>query len=369
MDDFLVVGGGAIGLSLAWELARRKQRVCIVDQQEMGRATSWVGAGIFPPPKVRELHDPMERLRTRSHELHQEWSQRLLADTGIDNELRRCGGLYFARKPGEAVALRVEMSQASADGVEVLELSKSQLVQHEPRLVSISDDVDAAFFLPEEMQLRSPRNLQALQAACVREGVVFKPNVEATALCVDEDRVTGLRTQAGETLTANNYCICSGTWSAKLLEPLGICLPVEPWRGQLVLWKTPEPLVKHIVNEGLRYLVPRQDGHLLVGATVEDVGFDDQTTEEAVDELCKYAVELLPELDGKGYEKAFAGLRPKTPDGQPFMDRVPGFANLSLSAGHYRSGLHLSPVSAVFMADLLLEDEPPFDPTPFRINR
>lgn len=369
MSDFLVVGGGAIGLSLAWELAQRGQEVCVVDQQQVGRATSWVGAGIFPPPKVNDLHDPMERLRTHSHELHVEWSQRLLAETGINTGLTRCGGLYLARKPGEAVALRVEMSQAAADGVALVELTRAETVTREPNLASIADDIEAAFFLPDEMQLRSPRYLQALYAACEKAGVTFHPNLEIERVSIKGNRVTELVTVAGETLTATHYCICGGTWSAKLLEPLGICLPVEPWRGQLVLWKTPEPLVQHIVNEGLRYLVPRRDGHLLVGATVEDVGFDDQTTEAAIDELCQYATELLPDLAGIRYEKAFAGLRPKTPDGHPFMDRVQGITNLSLSAGHYRSGLHLSPISAVFMADLLLQDNPPLDPAPFRINR
>lgn len=368
MYDFLVVGGGVVGLSLAWELAQRKQRVCVVDRQETGRATSRVGAGIFPPPKSGAIHDPLEQLRTQSHALHVEWSQRLLAETGVDNELRRCGGVYLARQVGEAAALRVEMLQAAEDGVQSEALSRQSLVEREPKLVSIADDVLAAYYLPDEMQLRSPPHLRALRAACEKVGVEFRIHVEVSRLEMKSEKVAALQTNQG-LLTANKYCICSGPWSAQLLEPLGVCLPVEPWRGQLLLWKTPQPLVSHVINEGFRYLVPRADGYLLAGATVEDVGFDCQTTDEAVTELREFSERLLPELGERKYEMAMSGLRPKTPDGLPFMDHVPGVANLSISTGHYRSGLHLSPICAVFMAGLLLDDIAAIVPNPFRLNR
>jgi glycine oxidase len=124
-----------------------------------------------------------------------------------------------------------------------------------------------------------------------------------------------------------------------------------------------------VVNEGFRYLVPRIDGHLIVGATVEDVGFDSRTTEDAIDELREYSCQLVPALRNETVKQTWAGLRPKTPDGIPFMGRVPGYTNLSVATGHYRSGLHLSPATAVFMRQLLLDDKTDIDPAVFRLNR
>ena len=368
MFDFLVVGGGVIGLSVAWELARRKQRVCVVDSQQMGSATSWGGAGIFPPPRSGATHDPLEQLRTESHQLHLEWSERLLADVGVDNQLLACGGIYFARRVGEAVALRVEMQQAQQDGVRCEELTSSQLLAKEPALQSVVGQIEVAYELPDEMQLRSPPHMQAMIQACEQLGVEFRPECAVQDIQIAGDDVVSAQTTQGP-IAAKHYCICSGAWAASLLGPLGITVPVEPWRGQLLIWQTPQPIFSRVINEGLRYFVPRKDGVVLVGATVEDVGFDLQTTPEAVDELTEYSLQIAPELTGQQPKRIWAGLRSKTPDGLPFMGRVPGFSNLSVCVGHFRSGLHLSPVSAVFMAGLLLDDTAPYDATPFRVQR
>lgn len=368
MSEFLIVGGGVIGLSVAWELAGRGKRVTIVDRRQPGRATSWVGVGILPPPLAKATHDPLEQLRTASHELHVEWSERLLAETGIDNELRECGGIYFARSKAEAASLRVATQQAESEGVLANELSMEQLVKLEPELESIADQVSLAYHLPKEMQLRSPRHLKALIRGCEQRGVQFRANVDVQRTLVENGRVTGLESSAG-VLTADEYIFCGGTWSASLLEPLGISLPIEPWRGQLLLWKTERPLFRNVINEGLRYLVPRLDGHLIVGATVEDVGFDASTTEEATAELMAYSRSVVPELSDAEIVDTWAGLRPKTPDGLPFMGRVPGLDNLTVAAGHFRSGLHLAPVTAVFMTRLLLDDAASLDTEAFRILR
>lgn len=366
--DFLIVGGGVIGLSIAWELACRGKQVCIVDRQEFGRATSWVGAGIFPPPLSGVRFDDVEQLRSQSHALHPEWSKRLLAETGIDNELRGCGGLYFARRAGEAVSLRVAMQEAAEKGVLVEELSREELTAFEPKLGPFTNQIKAAFHLPQEMQIRSPRHLDALIEACSGRNVEMIANTQVADLVVTNQRVSEVRTKSNR-LVADEVILCGGPWSAELLAALDIVLPIEPWRGQLVLWKTPRPLLSKVVNEGFRYLVPREDGHLLAGATVEDVGFDCQTTEEAIEGLRAYSCELVPELEEHEIVQAWAGLRPKTPDGSPFMDRVPGIKNLSVATGHYRSGLHLSPATAVFMAQLLLDDTPPSNSAAFRIHR
>ena len=284
------------------------------------------------------------------------------------NHLRQSGGIYFARNAGEAVALQVEMQQAQQDGVRCEQLSTAELLKREPALRTVGEQVQVSYDLPDEMQLRSPPHLQALVAACEKLGVVLIPDADVHELEIASDAISAAQTTQGR-FCAEQYCVCSGPWAAKLVEPLGIALPVEPWRGQLIIWETARPMFSRVINEGLRYFVPREDGVLLVGATVEDVGFDLRTTPEAIDELTQYSVQILPDLALQSPKKSWAGLRSKTPDGCPFMGRVPGYSNLSLCVGHFRSGLHLSPVSAVFMARLLLDDALPFDETPFRVQR
>lgn len=370
MYDFLIVGGGVIGLSVAWELSRYGKRVCVVDgTRQRNRTSSWVGAGIFPPPLPKARHDPLEQLRCLSHELHVEWSCRLLKETGIDNELRNCGGIYIARGPGETVALRMSMEEADRDGARIERLGIDDLLDREPSMAEIADAVTAAYLLPDEYQIRSPLHLAALRSACVRQSVELVENTEVTVLeSSDGSTVTAVRA-ANKQIVAREFVLCGGPWTPKLLAPFGINLPVEPWRGQLILWKLQQPILRHVVNEGLRYLVPREDGHLIVGATVEDVGFDCENTTDAIEQLREYSCEILPSLRGAEIKQAWAALRPKTPDGVPFLGRVPGCSNLSVATGHYRSGLHLSPVTAVFMRQLLLDDTLEIDPRAFQLNR
>ena len=369
MHDFLIVGAGVVGLSLAWELAARGRRVLVVDRSKPVRSTSWVGAGILPPPQRLAAHDPLEQLRTYSHDLHLDWSRRLREETGIDNELRRCGGIYLARHAAEAVSLRVAMQQARDDGVVVQELTSEQLVGHEVALETIAAaEVQAAFRLPDEMQLRSPCHLKALVAACRHRGVDLRSNTHVRALDTQGDRVAGAITDEGR-LQAANYCLTGGPWTPLLMDRLGWNLPIEPMRGQLIVWKTANALLSHVINEGHRYLVPRRDGHLVAGATVEDVGFECTTTEDAIAELSQFSLGLLPKLRDQSLVGAWAGLRPTTPDGQPFLGRVPGVANLSVAAGHHRSGLHLAPATGHLMAQLLSDERTDIDLGPFRLGR
>ncbi len=170
-------------------------------------------------------------------------------------------------------------------------------------------------------------------------------------------------------IQARHYCLTSGTWTAQLLEPLGWAVPIRPWRGQIVLWKSPSPLISRVVNEGIRYLVPRDDGHVLAGSSVEDVGFDCHTTDEVIDDLKAFSLSLLPQLEEHRIVKTWAGLRPGAADGLPYIDCVPGLTNVTVAAGHFRSGIHLAPATALVTTQLLLGEQPQIDLTPFRLNR
>jgi glycine oxidase len=370
MLDCVIVGGGVIGLSLAWELAQRGRRVRVLERGDPGQEASWAGAGILPPATRCGAVHPLDLLRAVSHELHPRWAAALREETGIDNGYRRTGGIYLARRPGEAAALAAAAAAWREEAIQVERLSPDSLAQLEPSLAAIarSPSFRAAYLLPDEAQLRNPRHLQALVAACLRRGVEISSGAEAVAFNVSAGRMTGVQSNS-ETLLARQFCICSGAWTRLLLEQLGIANGIEPVRGQMVLFRCRRPVLKHIVNEGSRYLVPREDGRVLAGATEEEVGFDKQTTPAGIAGLVRFATELAPALAEAEVERTWAGLRPGTFDGLPYLGRIPGLENAFVAAGHFRSGLHLSPATAVEMARLLCGERNEVDLSPFHIGR
>ena len=370
MHDCLIVGAGAIGLSLAYELACRGRSVRVVERGAVGRESSWAGAGIFPPANQATAIHPLDQLRGLSHRLHVEWSARLLAETGIDNQYQRCGGLYLARELGEAATLRAFAKELKELQIEVIEVPLDSLASLEPALstVAAKGELRSAWLLPDEVQLRNPRHLQALLAACRQRGVQVDEQTEVVDLPIEQGHLQGVATHQ-DLLTAERYCLTSGSWTYGLLKRLGIETGIFPVRGQMVLYHTPQPILNHIISEGSRYLVPRRDGRLLVGSTEEEAGYDKRTTAAAIADLTEFAVGLVPALRTASIEQTWAGLRPATYDGFPYLGRIPDLDNAFVAAGHFRSGLHLSPGTAVVMSQLMYGEPPEIDLTPFRIRR
>ncbi|WP_158545346.1 glycine oxidase ThiO [Bremerella cremea] len=374
--DFLIIGGGVIGLSIAYELSGHGNRVVLIDKGEVGREASWAGAGLLPPANQQHAWEPTEQLRGLSHHLFPLWSQQLQAETGLDNEFEITGGLYLARDPGEAASLRMACLQYEEEGVEVVRLDGQQVAQQFPH-VQAGDAILAACFLPGEAVVRNPRHLRALEMGCRRRGVEIFPQTEIKRWSFDDDRLTAVETETGK-FAAQAVCIAAGAWSQVLADRLldqehfsgRIQRPeIEPIRGQLVLLDAGKRFFMAPINEGIRYIVPRRDGHVLVGATVEEAGFDKSTTPEAVDDLDRFARQLVPQLATAKHVRAWAGLRPASVDRIPYLGKLPHLANVYLAAGHFRSGLHLSPATAVVMAQLMSGQEPEVDLTPFRVNR
>ncbi len=374
--DFLVVGGGVIGLSISYELSQAGYHVALVDKGELGREASWAGAGLLPPANQQHAWEPMEQLRGLSHRLFPQWSQQLQAETGIDNEFEITGGLYLARDPGEAASLRMACQQYEEEEVEVVRLDAQQVTQQFPH-VQVSDTILEACFLPGEAVVRNPRHLQSLEKACRLRGVEVFPQTDITKWNFDDDRLVSVDTSNGK-LAVGSVCLATGAWSQVLADQVldqghftgRIQRPeIEPIRGQLVLLDASKRFFMAPINEGIRYIVPRRDGHVLVGATVEEAGFDKSTTPEAIEDLANFARQLVPQLATATQVRAWAGLRPASVDRIPYLGKLPHLANVYLAAGHFRSGLHLSPATAVVMTQLMTGQVPEIDLTPFRVNR
>jgi glycine oxidase len=364
--DCCIIGGGIIGLSIARELAGRGLGVRIVARDRGRDTASWAAAGIFPPAPTWPGAPAGDALTAWSDRLHREWAVALRDETGIDNELRPVGGLHLAATPEGLARLHASADDWRRRGASCDWLEAEAVAGAEPALAGAvrSGGVLGGFLLPEEMSIRPPRHLAALEASCRARGVEITRDATVTGIEIGGGRIQRLSTP-DEAIEAGSFCLAAGAWSQDLARALGFAIATRPIRGQIVLLSLPRQVLARVVNLGLDYLVPRADGHLLVGSTLEDAGFDRTTTAAAVERLLGVARDLLGDLTGARMEQAWAGLRPGSADGLPTIGRVPGIANGYVAAGHFRAGLQQSTGTAVLLADMITGSRPAIDPAPF----
>jgi glycine oxidase len=358
--DVLILGGGVIGLTTAWFTAEAGARVAVVDQGDFGQQASWAGAGIIAPGHLAGARSGMDRLRAHSAALYPAISAKLCQQTGIDNGYFVCGGLELLASAADDAS-----DEWRGEGIAVVERKGDELHRHYPYL---APHLDRAYFLPEMAQVRNPRHLKALQAACAARGVALIPHCGVQRLIHAGGRIDGVETTQGR-LTAGRYLIATGAWTEALLEPLGFRPGIRPIRGQIALLNTGVGEVRPLLLHGKRYLVPRGDGRVLIGSTEEDAGFAARTTAAAIADLLEFATTLVPEWSNAAVERCWAGLRPGSPDGKPFLGVVPGVDNLFVAAGHFRAGIQLSPATALVMKELLLDETPTIPLDEFRLDR
>lgn len=369
--DCFILGGGVVGLSLAFELAGRGERVVVVDKQTPGREASWAGAGILPPGSWYNDHPSSIELAAHSLRLNPQWAAELQQLTGIDNEYRVCGGVYVASDPGHAVRLAEKFALWSELDIPWQAIDAAELRQVVP---GVSDQLCqraekfGAYYVSGEAQLRNPRHLQALVAGCERRGAAVGYPVAVQSVEQQRDETFRVTTNTG-TCSAARVAIAAGAWSGQVAKLIDIHLPSKPVRGQMVLFHTGAMLQHGNIHLGPRYLVPRLDGRLIAGTTVEEVGFDKSTTPAAIDDLVSWALRLLPKLNDAPVEKTWAGLRPASGDELPYLGAVPGVHNAYVATGFYRSGLQFAAAAAVSLAESMHGGTPPIDLYPLRVDR
>ena len=350
--DVIVIGGGVIGLSIAWELSGQGASVRLLEQGQFGQEASWAGAGMLIPGNPELARSPEAQLRAESHALWPDWTERLRAETGIDNGYARCGGIEV-RRNGSATELDAEITAWRAEGVTVETPNLDEFRQHFPAL---HPNVSSGYVLPELGQVRNPRHLKALVSACAARGVDLRAGSPVVGFNHLANRIAAVRTPAEEHRAAE-FVIAGGAWSRELLRQAGHDISIEPVRGQIVLLEARPLPFRCVIQSGLRYLVPRADGRILIGSTEEHVGFDKRNTAEAVSDLIDFARGIVPALGTARFERCWSGLRPHATNGLPHIGRLPEIANLSVAAGHFRAGLQLSPITAVKVANAILGRE------------
>ncbi|ERI54418.1 D-amino acid oxidase [Pseudomonas sp. EGD-AK9] len=353
----LIVGGGAIGLLSASLLAQGGAEVCLLDRGPLGGESSWAGGGIVSPLYPWRYGAAVTALAHWSQDFYPGLGEQLLAATGIDPEVH-VTGLYWLDLDDEAAAL----AWAAREG---RVLRAVEIAEVHARVPALGAGFARAIHMPGVANVRNPRLVKALRAA-----LLAMPNVELREQCAvsgfiqEGGRIRGVTTADGE-IRAERVVLAAGAWSGELLKSLGIDLPVQPVKGQMILYKCAADFLPSMVLAGGRYAIPRRDGHILVGSTLEHAGFDKTPTEVALASLKDSAETLLPALKEAEVVGHWAGLRPGSPEGIPFIGEVPSYPGLWLNCGHYRNGLVLAPASCRLLADLLLGREPIIDPAPY----
>lgn len=353
----VVVGGGVIGLLTAFNLAANVGQVVVCDQGEVGRESSWAGGGIVSPLYPWRYSPAVTALAHWSQDFYPQLGEHLFAATGIDPQVHTTG-LYWLDLDDEAEALAwAERERRPLSAVDISAAYDAVPV--------LGPGFKHAIYMAGVANVRNPRLVKSLKAALLAlPNVSLREHCQVTGFRHEGERVTGVQTADG-VIDADEVVLSAGAWSGDLLRTLGLELPVEPVKGQMILFKCAEDFLPSMVLAKGRYAIPRRDGHILVGSTLEHAGYDKTPTEQALESLKASAVELLPELARATVVGHWAGLRPGSPEGIPYIGPVPGHEGLWLNCGHYRNGLVLAPASCQLFVDLLIGAEPIIDPAPY----
>jgi glycine oxidase len=352
-SDVAIVGAGLIGLAIARELALRGATVRVYDRGQPGGAASWAGAGMLAPHTEAIEDAAMRALCAQSLAAYPAFSDAVAAESGVDPHLRLNGIVSGAYDEASEVRLGERAAAFRAGGIDHQLLDRPAALSLEPAL---GKRVRSALLVRGEGTVDNRRLGRALTAAAKGLGVIIVSDARDVAIECDERRVLGVRSHRG--FAAASWVVnAAGAWAAQIAGvPAGAVAPVTPIKGQMLALAAPRGFLKRPLWVPGAYLVPRDDGRLLIGATVENVGFDVRVTAEGVRRLLDAALEAAPALRDFAVTETWAGLRPGTPDGRPLIGPT-SIDGLLLATGHYRNGILLAPVTAQLIADVAEEKE------------
>lgn len=349
----LIIGAGVVGLGTGFELSRRNRPVTVLDRGLAGSGSSWAGAGIISPLPPWAYGEAVARLALTGMTGWPAWTTELASLGQTDPEYWRCGMVVVDEPaPRDALDWCAQHDLACHSGGEFAQHALAPALKN------------GSLWLPDVAQVRNPRLVRSLVEAIEHRGGEVLVDTPATGLITRGRRIEAVQTPRGE-MYAERFVLATGAWGGIGLGPLPGLDVIRPVRGQILMFPPGSHTLSTILFHAGFYLVPRRDGHLLVGSTLEDAGFDARTTPEVLAGLRETACKLVPSLAGHEPVQSWAGLRPGSPDNIPLIDRHPDFDNLWLNLGHYRYGVTMAPASAALLADLIEERAPALDPGPY----
>ncbi len=362
-----IIGGGIIGCLTALYLHRLGAQPVILEKGCAGQEASWAGAGILCPIHPWLYPDSFTHLVDASLSLYPAMHELLLEMSHTSIQWRKTGLLIPLFDDDRIQHKQQALAWSKRFDWNVEQLDAAQCKTHE---ACLSDRISGALLWPDVGQVRNPRLLQAVKQALASIDVSIREHAEVVGVQKSADgHINAVKLANGESIETDAVLLAAGSWSGELAAQIGLELPIQPVKGQIVLLKDQQGKVNHIIKHDDVYLVPRNDGHILVGASMEDVGFQRGTSSAIVDQLLDATYKIAPGLKNAAVVQQWMGFRPGSPDGLPYLGPVDGQPGLWVASGHYRNGVVLAPATADIMSRWIMGDQPQIDMSDFRVNR
>ncbi|WP_243292505.1 glycine oxidase ThiO [Bacillus sp. FJAT-47783] len=364
--DTVIVGGGIIGSSIAFQLAKRGARVVMLEKEKMASQASSAAAGMLGAQSEFSSDSPLIPLALKSRAMFPSVSEELKQLTGIDIGLVQKGLVKIAFTDEEFDALQEQYHFWDSRDAHVNWLDQHELKQLER---NVTEDFKGAMYIRNDGQVRAPDLSRAFSEAAKVYGAEMREHKEAISLLKKKGRVNGVKTE-NETIYADSVVIAGGAWSAQLVKDTNLDLNMYPVKGECLSVLTETPLLETTMfsKDGC-YIVPKQGNRLLIGATSIPHTFKKAVSVKGIYSLLKRAQMMIPKLSDASLEKVWSGIRPQTEDGLPFMGEHPQIKGMWVATGHYRNGILLSPITGVLFADLIEGKQIDFDLSSFQLTR
>jgi glycine oxidase len=358
--DLAIVGGGIIGCSIALELAAEKLKILVLDRQQPGKEASWAAAGMLSlaPDSPRDL--PLVPLAKESLKSYPEFVRGVEEASGVTVNYKRNGAIQIFMAHSAEAERDAMLCQHRELGLVSETISLSEARKLEP---SLNPAARATLLLSEEETVEPRLLMNAVLAAARNRRVEIRPCARVTSLIQEGDRCTGVDL-GGERIEAQHVIIAAGCFSGGIKGGTVPSLPARPVRGQMLALSKPGLILHHVLRSQHGYLVPRSDGRIVIGSTLEDVGFNKGVTAEGTGRIIRAAVELCPDLEAAEILETWSGLRPGTPDDLPILGPA-GAKGLIAATGHYRNGILLAPITAKLVRDWVIHGRSPFNTEAF----
>lgn len=341
--DVLVVGGGIIGMLTARNLINEGLQVALIEKDQLGGKASWAAGGILSPLNPWHLNATAQLLIDEGRNNFPALADELKQETAIDVELIQSGMLVLDTHEKKQA---LEWAKEKNERVEVL--SHGDLLAYEPLL---SKENKQALYIPGIQQVRPPRLIAALKKYLLEKNITIYENAYIDKILIEAKKAIGITTKTNK-FFADKTIICNGAWANSLFL-IDSKVDIQPVRGQMLLYKPPEKMLTRIILKEKSYLIPRQDGHILCGSTIEHVGFENEVTQAARLSLQKFAKQLVPALAEHAPIKQWSALRPGSKRVVPYICEHPSISGLYLNSGHYRYGITMGIASARVMSGLI----------------
>lgn len=361
--DQLVIGGGIIGCTIACELRKAKQKVAVVERNLPGSEASVAAAGMLAPHAGPRLRTPFFNLLRDSLALYPQFIEEVETEAGVETEFKSSGLFYLALDEEDEKSLQQKWEWQNQAGVEAEWVSGAEIRKKEPW---IGTQVRQGLYFSEDCQVDNIKLVKAVNEWAKKLGVEFILGSPATKIWMESEHLRGVITSR-EKIESSVVINAAGCW-ADFDRSLPFPIPVKPSRGQILVLKHHPPLFKHLLHTKKIYVVSRDDGRLIVGSTVESVGYDKNVTVKGLYKLVRGLMELNQELSFLSFRECWAGLRPRSKDNLPILGKTPT-PGLYLATGHFRNGILLAPLTGKLIAQMVLGNKLAHDLTPFEIAR